>query len=48
MSNKKLLKYFMDIRKKLNEGKLIIFVGAGVSKNVEGMPSWGQLVDAMY
>lgn len=42
-----MLKYFKDLREKINKGKLIIFVGAGVSKNVEGMPSWGELVDAM-
>lgn len=47
MNKKNMLKYFKDLREKINKGKLIIFVGAGVSKNVEGMPSWGELVDAM-
>lgn len=38
MNKKNMLKYFKDLREKINKGKLIIFVGAGVSKNVEGMP----------
>ncbi len=31
-------------REKSENGKLVIFVGAGVSCNVEGMPSWSSLV----
>ena len=35
------------IREKSESGKLIIFVGSGVSRNVKGLPSWEDLVKAM-
>ena len=35
------------IREKSESGKLIIFVGSGVSRNVKGLPSWNDLVKAM-
>ena len=31
-------------RRKAQIGKLVIFVGAGVSRNVKGMPGWSELV----
>ena len=34
-----------DLSLALNRDKLVIFVGAGVSKN-SGLPTWGQLVQA--
>lgn len=40
--------YKLDLfREKAQNNKLVIFVGAGVSRNVEGMPSWSELVWAM-
>lgn len=47
MDSKKLLESINLIREKAENNKLIIFVGAGVSRNVEGMPSWYALVKAM-
>ena len=47
MDSKKLLKSINLIREKAENNKLIVFVGAGVSRNVEGMPSWYALVKAM-
>ena len=47
MKEKELLNYINFFREKANNGKLIIFVGAGVSRNVEGMPSWKQLIQEM-
>lgn len=47
MSNRELLDTIEMLRGKIDAGKLIIFVGAGVSKNVTGMPDWYQLVKAM-
>ena len=34
-----------DLSLALNREKLVIFVGAGVSKN-SGLPTWGQIVQA--
>ena len=34
------------IREAQENNRLVIFVGAGVSKN-SGLPSWGQLVDSI-
>lgn len=42
-----LLEHINILREKSETGKLIVFVGAGVSRNVEGLPSWNELVDAM-
>ncbi len=42
-----LIKFIQTIRKKADQNKLIQFVGAGVSRNVPGMPSWYELVLAM-
>lgn len=47
MKNEELLSYINLFRGKTNTGKLIIFVGAGVSRNVDGMPSWNQLIQEM-
>ena len=47
MENKELFDSIKFFRQKANDGKLIIFVGAGVSRNVEGMPSWKQLIQEM-
>lgn len=47
MDSKKLLESINLIREKAENDKLIVFVGAGVSRNVEGMPSWYALVKAM-
>ncbi|MDE5757530.1 MAG: SIR2 family protein, partial [Allobaculum sp.] len=44
---KGLLKVIHFLREKADRGKLIVFVGAGVSCNVEGMPSWNKLVNKM-
>ena len=43
----KLLEAIGIIREKSESGKLIIFVGSGVSRNVKGLPSWNDLVKAM-
>lgn len=47
MDRKKLLEYISHLRKKSDSHKLIVFVGAGVSKNVPGMPSWNELIQKM-
>lgn len=47
MNNEELYNYIDLFRDKALNNKLIIFVGAGVSKNVEGMPSWSELVMEM-
>lgn len=47
MKQAQLLETIDLIREKSENGKLIIFVGSGVSRNVEGMPSWEDLVKAM-
>lgn len=47
MNNEELYNYINFFRDKALNNKLIIFVGSGVSRNVDGMPSWFNLVDAM-
>ena len=47
MDPKMLLESIKLVREKAENNKLIIFVGAGVSRNVKGMPSWYALVKAM-
>ena len=47
MSNDGLLNYISLFREKAEQGKLVIFVGAGVSQNVDGMPSWNALIQNM-
>ena len=44
MDNRQLLQYIEMLRQKSDTNKLIVFVGAGVSKNVEGMPDWYELI----
>ena len=40
MNQRELLDIINIIRDKVDNGKLVVFVGTGVSRNVEGMPSW--------
>ena len=47
MSHEELFKYIDLFREKTERGKLVIFVGAGVSQNVAGMPSWDTLIHKM-
>lgn len=47
MSNQDLLNYIDIFREKAEQGKLVVFVGAGVSCNVEGMPDWNTLIQRM-
>lgn len=47
MEKKMILDYIRLFREKANTDKLIVFVGAGVSRNVEGMPSWLKLIQEM-
>lgn len=47
MGNDELLNYISMFREKAEQGKLVIFVGAGVSCNVDGMPSWNTLIQNM-
>lgn len=47
MEQRELLDIINIIRDKADNGKLVIFVGAGVSMNVEGMPSWYELIKEM-
>lgn len=47
MGNQELLEYFSLFREKAEQGKLVIFVGAGVSCNVKGMPDWNSLIQKM-
>lgn len=47
MNNDELLNYISMFREKAEQGKLIFFVGAGVSCNVDGMPSWNTLIQNM-
>lgn len=46
-SKKDLFKYINTLRDISNNQKLIVFVGAGVSCNVKGMPSWYALIKKM-
>lgn len=47
MQHSELMKAINIIREKSEKDKLIVFVGAGVSCNVERMPSWNELVKIM-
>lgn len=47
MSNQELLEYMDFFRVKSEQGKLVIFVGAGVSCNVKNMPDWSSLIQNM-
>ena len=47
MDNNEMLYYINLLREKAHTDKLIVFVGAGVSCNVEGMPSWYGLIQKM-
>ena len=47
MNNQELLKYIDLFREKGEKGKLVVFVGAGVSCNVKGMPDWNGLIQNM-
>lgn len=47
MGYEEMLKYITFFREKAEQGKLVIFVGAGVSCNVTGMPSWNDLIQNM-
>ena len=47
MGNDELLNYISMFSEKAEQGKLVIFVGAGVSCNVDGMPSWNALIQNM-
>ena len=47
MNNQELLEYIGLFREKAEQGKLVVFVGAGVSCNVEGMPDWNGLIRNM-
>ena len=47
MDTKDLLSYIRLLREKAHTDKLIFFVGAGVSCNVDGMPSWNDLICKM-
>ena len=47
MSNQELLDYIDIFREKAEQGKLVVFVGAGVSCNVKGMPDWNSLIQRM-
>jgi len=47
MENQQLLEYINLFREKAEKGKIIVFVGSGVSCNIEEMPSWHALVQEM-
>lgn len=47
MNNQELLEYIGLFREKAEQGKLVVFVGAGVSCNVEEMPDWNGLIQNM-
>lgn len=47
MTNSDLLERIYLLREKAELNKLVVFVGAGVSKNVPGLPSWNDLVVKM-
>lgn len=47
MDNNELLKIINSIREKSEREKLVVFIGSGVSRNVDGFPSWYELVDNM-
>ena len=47
MKHEDLLNYVTLFREKAEQGKLIVFVGAGVSQNVKDMPGWNDLIQRM-
>lgn len=47
MNHDELLNFINFFREKAEQGKLVLFVGAGVSCNVEGMPDWNHLIRDM-
>lgn len=47
MNKEELLEYINLFREKAENNKLIIFVGSGVSLNVDGMQSWYSLIQKM-
>ena len=47
MNNQDILKMIYLLREKAERNKLVVFVGAGVSRNVPEMPSWSELINAM-
>lgn len=47
MNHDELLNFINFFREKAEQGKLVLFVGAGVSCNVEGMPDWNHLIRHM-
>lgn len=47
MTNQELLDTIYLLREKAELNKLVVFIGAGVSKNVPGMPGWGELIAKM-
>lgn len=47
MNKEQLYEYINLFREKSQNGKLIVFVGSGVSRNVDKMPSWSGLVKEM-
>lgn len=47
MENRELIDQIYYLREKADNNKLAVFVGAGVSCNVQGMPSWAELVAKM-
>lgn len=44
MSDNDYISAFRDIRKARDNNKLVIFVGAGISKN-SNLPSWKELIE---
>ncbi len=44
MNNRDIQRAIRLLREKADLNKLVVFVGAGVSKNVPGMPGWNDLV----
>lgn len=44
MGNDELLNYISMFREKAEQGKLVIFVGSGVSLQCRRMPSWNALI----
>ncbi len=47
MIDKDLLEYIWLFREKAEKGRLVVFAGAGVSRNVDGMPDWNTLIQKM-
>ena len=43
----KTFEYISELRNAIDRDKLIVFIGAGFSNNVEGMPTWKELIIAM-